>query len=817
MSIPQTVNNLFSGTVRFRIPLYQRHYVWDKRNWEALWIDIEETTSLRLDGENSAKQHFTGAIVIQPNASYIEIIDGQQRLTTFQIILCAIRDTCEAFDDDNKIAESCKDTIQNAPGRNSRLNLLDTTRLYKLLPREGSDRDAFQFLVERKIDESSGLIRDAYDYFKDAIGVYAGEDYGKLHNLYLSILGGFTFSTIEVKPDDEPEKIFQTINGTGRALDEFDLLRNNLFLRAKTVKKRDEFYIKFWSQFEEDLEFWREPRVLDTFLEAFLRIKRRKKFDDSISLFDQYQDYYRDLSAELNINDIDLQLLEYEFYELKRYADVYQNMHDPELEIQSRIRFYNSMFNDEGLQLIADKALPVRLFILCLINEFRLPNTKLNQVLGFLESYVMRTNLFPDSTNPLREVMGALLYSINEDQEFSLVNLIYRLCEKMPGDQRVKTDLDQLPKNEKSRKQSSSVLMQAVGKYIFEELEDWNINEEDLFERFCETWASAEATLQSGFQKGLPIVYSRLPISLETKHRLANYKFMTDNGLIELSNCEIGYDNKNRKVLVMGNDSNGEVIIEEPLFAFPAGAELQPDQRDTIREIQDDIAVTDWLKLYVDKIGNSGFKHRLLLNSINATAVTRARHVLEGTLRSFDDHAIYMHINSQIVAVYMNGLYELNTEEMLRSTCRKFMTSDGLIELSEYAICQDKLIGTNRSENSNKKEVRDISEILFDFPTGATAPYRPCGKVGASRTISVSEIMNAKLDRVDVVVVTRGKYMLQGKIKEYSIEGEYNTYSVEMEVENLRVKVYGHSISHFFRKDEEDRRKQSILQDLLDK
>ena len=76
-----SINTLFSSSKRYRIPLYQRHYVWNTRNWEHLWDDIKEKSDLRLERENSIKEksdlkpksenspktHFTGAIVIQPD------------------------------------------------------------------------------------------------------------------------------------------------------------------------------------------------------------------------------------------------------------------------------------------------------------------------------------------------------------------------------------------------------------------------------------------------------------------------------------------------------------------------------------------------------------------------------------------------------------------------------------------------------------------------------------------------------------------------------------------------------------------------------
>ena len=113
-----SVSKLFSHPVQYKVPHYQRRYVWDKANWRALSEDIlaqlglelkegldseyafepleqhKETSTRARQGDD--KKHFTGIIVTR-QISYgepeiFEVIDGQQRLTTFQIILCVIRD-----------------------------------------------------------------------------------------------------------------------------------------------------------------------------------------------------------------------------------------------------------------------------------------------------------------------------------------------------------------------------------------------------------------------------------------------------------------------------------------------------------------------------------------------------------------------------------------------------------------------------------------------------------------------------------------------------------------------------------------------------
>ena len=87
------ITDLFTGTLQYRVPRYQRRYIWDETNWKVLWEDI--TRLLRSQKEE--QEHFVGTIVTRPNETggfleKHEIIDGQQRLTTLQVIFCVIRD-----------------------------------------------------------------------------------------------------------------------------------------------------------------------------------------------------------------------------------------------------------------------------------------------------------------------------------------------------------------------------------------------------------------------------------------------------------------------------------------------------------------------------------------------------------------------------------------------------------------------------------------------------------------------------------------------------------------------------------------------------
>jgi uncharacterized protein with ParB-like and HNH nuclease domain len=100
---PQSIAEVFEAQAQYLIPVYQRHYVWDRETqWEALWDDLLAQARVRLQGQ-APKPHFCGALVVDQKKQHavnelakFHVIDGQQRLTTFQVILAAIRDVCLA-------------------------------------------------------------------------------------------------------------------------------------------------------------------------------------------------------------------------------------------------------------------------------------------------------------------------------------------------------------------------------------------------------------------------------------------------------------------------------------------------------------------------------------------------------------------------------------------------------------------------------------------------------------------------------------------------------------------------------------------------
>ncbi len=368
-----TVADIFGLDVQYRVPLFQRHYAWSKdRQWVPLWKDISVQT--KSESSLPKTRHFTGSIVIQQKQSssfmLYDIIDGQQRLVTFAIILCALRDMCR---------RNGHNDIGTDVGRylaNQGTAAVDGLR-YKIVPSE-RDKSSFFGLIADDVVNSRGRVAEAYQYFSKEIYDFVGKDRESITTLFNTIIHNFSFVRILIDETDKPEKIFESLNARGKPLFQFDLLRNNLFLRA-SADNRDKLYEKYWRDFESD--YW-DPDIervgvsCETFLQHFLMAKLGQ--ENVKPEFHVYDNDYQTQCYEKNKTITD------ELGSLKTYSDAYCQMTDcdEDILIGRRMKFYKT-FN----------LTTMHAFLLFIICEVRPGTDQLEHIFDILESYVLRRML----------------------------------------------------------------------------------------------------------------------------------------------------------------------------------------------------------------------------------------------------------------------------------------------------------------------------------------------------------------------------------------------------------------------------------------
>ena len=450
-----SISKLFSHPVQYKVPHYQRRYVWNKTNWRTLSEDILAELGLELEEgkddeyafklleqrENTSaerdKKHFTGIIVTRQisheEPEIFEVIDGQQRLTTFQIILCVIRDIFESRGYSKQAQEPQKlivneDTVVERTGQETTYKFRPTN--YDSSEFEAvANQDYGQFIFEIAFDEETNRLRDeditairndftdcdnhnildAYDYFYELTMAYINrnEDWKhELVELLITVKNHLKVVLTTLDESDHSEKIFESINATGRKLLEFDYLRNNLFLRAKQLDEpeseeshSDRFYRDYW-HFENSHSYWSADK-LESFLRSFLMAKlgpdcfqsdeENKK--EEKKAFEVYQKSYYKKVKDKAIKDIQkaekdkaIKETEYEFSELNRYSEAYReaDISNSEFANQSdKIRSHMKFYDDLNMTSL----LPFILYLQC---EAKQTIAQLEIVFKILESYLVR-------------------------------------------------------------------------------------------------------------------------------------------------------------------------------------------------------------------------------------------------------------------------------------------------------------------------------------------------------------------------------------------------------------------------------------------
>jgi hypothetical protein len=278
---------MFQERRQYCVPFYQRAYVWNKNEqWEPLWNDIKEKAEARLLGDGISP-HFLGAIVLEPQdregligVEQFHIIDGQQRLTTLQYFLAALKIVLRTMEERVllSVVENCLRNGNPESMKNPEIELYKVWPTFRdrsnfLGTMEATDIDALKARFPSSFTKSGGLRQigcvhppalEAIYYFHEQILAWVkqlgdGTKAKKIAAIAEAVLRDFKFVCIFLGKDDDAQIIFETLNGRGAELNATDLIRNFIFMRADHDNAPSlTLYDTLWSQFEKS--FWSEEQ-----------------------------------------------------------------------------------------------------------------------------------------------------------------------------------------------------------------------------------------------------------------------------------------------------------------------------------------------------------------------------------------------------------------------------------------------------------------------------------------------------------------------------------------------------------------------------
>lgn len=241
----RTPLQLFNLPQHFVIPLFQRPYVWkEEEQWDPLWKDIRRVAELRIAEPHRNATHFLGAVVLQaqdPQGNRVttwSVIDGQQRLTTLQILMDATSAVLSAAGLQRPASQL--ESLTHNPS-----NFIGEGESLLKLRHMNKDRESFDevMLAEAPLDYSdlvhhdSRLI-DAHQFFTTAVRQWLGDQNDDQFSVKAEALADVLQSdlqlvTIELMAAENSQEIFETLNARGTPLTAADLVRNFVFQRLE--------------------------------------------------------------------------------------------------------------------------------------------------------------------------------------------------------------------------------------------------------------------------------------------------------------------------------------------------------------------------------------------------------------------------------------------------------------------------------------------------------------------------------------------------------------------------------------------------------
>lgn len=445
-----TLNKLLNTSRQFIVPIFQRNYSWQKSQYEQLWFDI-----LRASKFKEKQNHFIGSIVYidmgtpAGRPQQLLLIDGQQRLTTISILLCAIKDYVQKFNLETKLINLAK--IKNQFLYNS--DEIDEDR-YKLLLNV-QDKETYIKLIDNTIftvNKPATNIIKCYEFFYERIEDFI-KQYGQIDEIYAGI---FKLSLVSIsldKDSDNPQMIFESMNSTGKDLSQTDLLRNYLLMDL-TPEKQTRLYKTYWKSMEElfgeDI-YKNDVNKFDYFIRDFLTLKSDTGHICKINnVYENFKRYYLDNNCEKFVVLKDL------FTYAKYYACI-----DLLQEKDDELKLYWQEFKKLDSHVVYP-------FLLKLYDDYScqiLIKEDFKKILQVVISYLWRRAICEIPTNSLSKTFATLYQAVDKDDYVNSVikAFVFKSSYKrFPSDYEVREKL-----------QTKDIYHFRLRKYLLEALENY--------------------------------------------------------------------------------------------------------------------------------------------------------------------------------------------------------------------------------------------------------------------------------------------------------------------------------------------------------
>lgn len=387
-----TLQKLLQGAWQYQVPLYQRTYSWGSGQLARLWDDLVKVAEDRTDQPEA--NHFIGSLVLAPSPTngpggvqqYL-VIDGQQRLTTLSLLLCAIRDhRAETEDPEHRERIDQMYLVNKWEKPNLRAKMVPTQ----------ADRDSYNAcLHSTPAAGGQDPVGNAYRFFRARM-VAAGDEYSDLNAEQIegAVTSGLALVSVTAQAGDNAHRIFESLNNTGLRLTQADLLRNYVFMRMP--KNGEQVYESLWKPLQDALT----PAEIEQLF--WLDLVRK---DSRVKQTDTYA------GQQLRLDRLSEDEMEVEVGRWARLGGLLRTILDPSLEADPGVQLRLRRINQWG----TSTTRPLALHLLDLRDEGVVTSETVARALHFVESFLIRRLLIGRATAGINRILLSIVTEMNRD------------------------------------------------------------------------------------------------------------------------------------------------------------------------------------------------------------------------------------------------------------------------------------------------------------------------------------------------------------------------------------------------------------------
>lgn len=417
-----TVQGVFANKSTYTVPDYQRPYSWEKEQWDDFWTDLNTI-------QNS--EHFLGSIVLIKHdqgfnqLAELEVVDGQQRLTTISLLFRAMQSQYEDEGDPNNIIDLIDDEYL--------FERDDDNDKHAKLSLSQYDGDHYEDILngrENAVEDDSSLLQ-ALEYFEEKL---EGCTTDELDDYRAKLTKQMTIVVVECETPGSAFRLFETLNNRGMELSSVDLMKNSLLQTATQQYGSDSSeYDHIRSQWEYLLKnVVHEIEHPNRFFRHFIMSRKMPDYEGNVSSRKLYDVFNEMIDTRLSKSGISIR--EY-VDEMVDISDTYLGIIDSSIDkysgkqskkVDSRLRNLNDIESSHS-----------RTLVLRTTDEFD-DSTKTLEVLRLLESFMTRWRVADLTTGASLDRIFSELCSEAFDSSDPIDKIRSKLKKEAPGDDEFK-------------------------------------------------------------------------------------------------------------------------------------------------------------------------------------------------------------------------------------------------------------------------------------------------------------------------------------------------------------------------------------------